>query len=174
MKLSEHHQIKALSHPLRVRILRILMKRRATVQQLADELEEASGRVHYHVKQLEKAGLISLVHEQEKLGVMEKYYQAVAPVFELDGMIGDVPTVVKSFLAIWKESETRIRDFLSVTKLEPEPDSTDLFLFTQPSLTEQQAQELVSQIQELLSKYDSDSEPGTKYNIVIVLHPILE
>jgi DNA-binding transcriptional ArsR family regulator len=51
--------LKALAHPLRVQILRILQLRdRASVTSLATELGETTGAVSYHLRQLARHGLV--------------------------------------------------------------------------------------------------------------------
>ena len=49
-----------------------------TVTQLGDILGIAPARVHYHVRELEKVGLLCPVETREKGGILEKYYQPVA------------------------------------------------------------------------------------------------
>ncbi len=51
--------LKALAHPLRVQILRVLQLRdRASVTSLATELGETTGAVSYHLRQLARHGLV--------------------------------------------------------------------------------------------------------------------
>lgn len=76
-------QIKCFTDALRIRALRILRMRAATNQQIADELGEPHAKVLYHVRFLLDAGLIKLVEQRINGGNVEKYYRAVARVFEL-------------------------------------------------------------------------------------------
>jgi DNA-binding transcriptional ArsR family regulator len=78
-------QLKAFTDPLRLQVLRILCRRRATNQQIADELNEPHAKVLYHIRFLLDVGLITLVDTQVKGGNVEKYYRAVARVFDLRG-----------------------------------------------------------------------------------------
>src|SRR6478752_5106084 len=51
--------LKAMAHPLRVQILRILeLRRRASVTSLADELGETTGAVSYPLRQLARHGFV--------------------------------------------------------------------------------------------------------------------
>ncbi len=51
--------LKAMAHPLRVQILRILeLRRRASVTSLADELGETTGATSYHLRQLAQHGFV--------------------------------------------------------------------------------------------------------------------
>ncbi len=105
-------QIKALSNPERVRILTLLIERPGTAKQVADWVEGTRGRVHYHIKELEKAGLVELVAKVEKGGVVEKYYRAVARNFyvgqgigEHDGLAGDVRKMISQSMLGWRRRE---------------------------------------------------------------------
>lgn len=71
-------QLRALAHPLRQRILRALADEPHTNKQLAALLNESPARLHFHVRELAEAGLIELVQEVPKRGVVEKYYRATA------------------------------------------------------------------------------------------------
>lgn len=71
-------QLRAISDMLRIRIVDLLTERPMTVTQLAELLQLAPAKVHYHVRELEKVGLLLLVETREKGGILEKYYQPVA------------------------------------------------------------------------------------------------
>lgn len=81
--LETPEQIQALGHPTRQRILRTLGTTCATNKQIASALREPPARIHFHVRELLSAGLIEIVLEQPKGGVLEKYYRAVAKSFRL-------------------------------------------------------------------------------------------
>jgi DNA-binding transcriptional ArsR family regulator len=64
----------ALSDDLRVRILAITRERPASITELASELERPKGTVGYHLKVLERAGLVRVVRTRRVRAVTEKYY----------------------------------------------------------------------------------------------------
>lgn len=82
--LEDLEQIKSVADPLRVKVLQILIGRQATVKQVADLLGQSSAKMHYHVKELEKQGLIKLVTTHEKGGILEKYYRAIAKSYQIN------------------------------------------------------------------------------------------
>jgi leucyl aminopeptidase (aminopeptidase T) len=105
-------QIKALANPERVRILTLLVERSGTAKQVADWIGGTRGRVHYHIKELEKAGLVSIVRTVEAGGVTEKYYRAVARNFylargigEYEGLAGDVREMISRSMLGWRRRE---------------------------------------------------------------------
>src|SRR5215212_7372531 len=63
MNIDDPRYVKAMSHPLRVRILALLDERAASPVELAGWLGATLGTVAYHVRTLERIGLIELVHE---------------------------------------------------------------------------------------------------------------
>jgi DNA-binding transcriptional ArsR family regulator len=79
--VSDPRQLKALSEPLRNRVLRILADREATNQQLAEMLGEPQAKTFHHVRVLVDAGLVRLVDQRIRGGNVEKYYRATARLF---------------------------------------------------------------------------------------------
>jgi DNA-binding transcriptional ArsR family regulator len=105
-------QIKALANPERVQILTLLVERSGTAKQVADWIGGTRGRVHYHIKELEKAGLVEKVRTVETGGVVEKYYRAVARNFylargigEYEGLAGDVREMISNSMLGWRRRE---------------------------------------------------------------------
>ncbi|GHO84940.1 winged helix-turn-helix domain-containing protein [Dictyobacter formicarum] len=81
--LETPEQIRALAHPLRQRIIHALTDAPYTNKQLATRFNVSPPRLYFHVRELLAAGLIEIVSEQPKGGVIEKYYRAVARVMRL-------------------------------------------------------------------------------------------
>ena len=63
--------VKALAHPLRVRILSMLEERDASPVALAEHLDATLGTVAYHVRTLERLGLIEMVATHQRRGATE-------------------------------------------------------------------------------------------------------
>jgi putative molybdopterin biosynthesis protein len=74
-------QIKLLSDPRRMAILRLLMAEPATLTQLGRAIGEYPAWIRHHLKKLEEAGLVEMVTAQVSGGFVEKYYQAKAHAF---------------------------------------------------------------------------------------------
>lgn len=77
-QLETIEQIRAVADELRQRIVRTLRERPMTVTQVGEALGLAPARIHYHVRELERVGLVRLVETREKGGILEKYYRPVA------------------------------------------------------------------------------------------------
>jgi len=74
--INEPRVAKALSHPLRARILGILEERRASPRELSEELGAPLGNVSYHVRALLNLKLIKLVKKTPRRGAIEHHYEA--------------------------------------------------------------------------------------------------
>ena len=69
--------LRAISHPLRHRLLGMLDGRTASPNQLARELDLPLGRVSYHIRLLADLGAIELVRTEPRRGALEHFYRAV-------------------------------------------------------------------------------------------------
>ena len=74
--IDDARYVKAMSHPLRVRILALLDERVASPVELAGWLEATLGTVAYHVRTLEGMGLVELVRETRVRGAVEHHYRS--------------------------------------------------------------------------------------------------
>lgn len=70
------NRIKAMSHPLRASILRLLTERTASPAEMARELDEELSNVSYHTKQLVEFECAELVSTRPVRGALEHFYRA--------------------------------------------------------------------------------------------------
>jgi DNA-binding transcriptional ArsR family regulator len=144
-------QMKAFTDPLRVRVLRILADRAATNQQVADTLGEPHAKVLYHVRFLLDAGLIQLVDTQVKGGNVEKYYRAVAYIFDLrppqGDAEGDLALVQPALDNLWHDMIASVKTY---------PDYTAHIQTRRKYMTPEKAAEFIEKLQELLKEYGWD------------------
>lgn len=111
--LENYNQLKALSDSLRSQMMIYLIEHPHTGQQLAEKLGISRAKIHYHLRELEKNELIELVRKEEKNGIIQKFYQAVARGFvpgedllPYSSEIGEVAR--QSMLLLLERSKTRI------------------------------------------------------------------
>jgi DNA-binding transcriptional ArsR family regulator len=74
--IDDPRYVKAMSHPLRVRILALLDERPASPVELSGWLGSTLGTTAYHVRTLERLGLIELMAESRVRGAVEHHYRA--------------------------------------------------------------------------------------------------
>lgn len=77
----EQNIVKALAHPLRVRILTVLNDRVASPNELRKLLEEGLSQVSYHIKVLKDFEMIEMVKTEPRRGAVEHFYRAKSKVF---------------------------------------------------------------------------------------------
>jgi DNA-binding transcriptional ArsR family regulator len=93
--VTDQKYVKAMAHPLRLRILAALEHRTASPSELADELDAPLGNVSYHVRQLHGLGLLKLVKETPRRGAVEHYYRLEARPHITDQAWNAAPPIVK-------------------------------------------------------------------------------
>jgi DNA-binding transcriptional ArsR family regulator len=72
-------EVRALAHPLRLRMLEILRGGPATATMLARELGESSGATSYHLRELEKAGFLE--EDAERGNARDRWWRRTTPLF---------------------------------------------------------------------------------------------
>lgn len=69
--------IKALAHPLRVKLLAYLNDREWSPNELSEELNEGLSQVSYHIKVLKDLEMIEMTKAEPRRGAVEHYYRAI-------------------------------------------------------------------------------------------------
>ena len=77
-------QFKAISDPIRSRILGIIQNQPATAKQIADILGASPGAIGHHLHVLEAAGLAQVVARRLVRGIVANYYTRTARIFKYD------------------------------------------------------------------------------------------
>jgi DNA-binding transcriptional ArsR family regulator len=93
--ISDPRYVKALSHPLRVRILALLQERTASPRELAEWLDATLGTVSYHVRTLHDFGLIELVKTTQVRGAIAHHYKATIRPTVDDAAWASAPPIAK-------------------------------------------------------------------------------
>jgi DNA-binding transcriptional ArsR family regulator len=92
--------MKALGHPLRWRIVEMLIERgEASPVQLARVLDQPLATVSHHTRVLRDLGCIELTRTEPRRGAVEHYYRALMPTFLDDEEWKRVPTVLRRSVA---------------------------------------------------------------------------
>ena len=85
--------LRAISHPLRHRLLGMLDGRTASPNMLARELGLPLGRVSYHIRLLNDLGAIELVRTEPRRGALEHFYRAVTTVWFSEARLVEAPAL---------------------------------------------------------------------------------
>ena len=68
-------ELRALAHPLRLRLLEEFAGSPRTTMQVAAAMGEPPTRLYHHVNALQRAGILKLAHTRQVRGTTEKYYE---------------------------------------------------------------------------------------------------
>jgi len=70
--------MRALAHPLRLRIMELIAEAPRTTRQVAELLGQPATRLYHHVAALERAGLLRVKETRRVRGTVEKTYESIA------------------------------------------------------------------------------------------------
>ncbi len=150
---------KALADTTRLAILDLLLERAATTSHLAEALGKPKGTVGYHLKVLEKCGLIRIVRTRQVRAMTEKYY----------GRIGR--TIIMSGPGEMKDPLFMVRDALrdvQVTEGEPLP----MFTTRRARIPESRAVEYASRLADLAAEFAAEPRQGERvYGVLAGVYP---
>jgi DNA-binding transcriptional ArsR family regulator len=96
--INDPRYVRALGHPLRVRILAILEERTASAVEISRMLHADIGVVAYHVRKLHQLGLIELERETRVRGAIQRHYRAYKRPQISESAWRDAPPVAKQAL----------------------------------------------------------------------------
>ena len=180
--LQRPEQIKALAHPLRQRILELMIEAPITTKQVADRLGEKPTKLYHHVETLESAGLIRLVKTKRKRGTIEKYYEAVAQRFVMDREAvevrlkaddgqGQLETIIAASL---DETLHEIRQSMGAGLVRADEAADDsVFIRSHMRMTPVQMQHLVERLQDWIRECQGSHNPDAEleYGLTVAFYP---
>lgn len=131
MTLDSEVKVKAFTHPYRMKILRLMVEARKamTATDVARELGDGPGRVHYHMRTLEAAGIVTLARTETVNGIIARYYEPAARHYSVpDGASGFLSAdTVRDDVSrmISRRFRNGMRAFLQMTAGSPGAQDTD-------------------------------------------------
>ena len=169
--------IKAIAHPRRVDILKTFNKEPLSAKQLSEILDEPHAKINYHIKTLYNVGILQLVEEKIKSGIVEKYYYPTANNIVISRKIIDYSLgqeLDEDYVSI-SDFEYTIESFYDAAESGTlNGDSIlecDNVLLTEDEVSELRST-LKAKVDEMLSKRDnSNRENEKKHDIVMFAIP---
>ena len=166
--------------PLRRRLLAELRDPASAVA-LAARLGEKRQRVNYHVRELEKAGLVELVELRPRRGCTERVVRATARAVMVDpDLSGDLRTATQDRFAADALLAVSARTISEVAAMRERADAQGRRLvtftieadigFARPVDIEHFAAQLAQQVTDLVAAFDS-GHPEHRYRLVAGGHP---
>lgn len=173
-------QLRAISDPLRRRLLEIFGDEALTTKQAAIVMNEKPTKLYHHVDLLERTGLIELVKTRQNRGTMEKYYRTVARKLSISRELievsaGKVENSIAQMLAgAFEDSLEKIRIGLDNDHLKaPGAQNAVALLSSEVYLDEKQVNELVDLVQKWLLKKDVSKKKGRQlHQLTMAVFPV--
>jgi DNA-binding transcriptional ArsR family regulator len=143
--VTTEEQLRAVSNLTRHKIMAVLRFEPATITQIAGRVGLAKGSSSYHVRLLERAGLVKVVRTRKVRGVTERYYAMAARSVELPDPGPGQPDVVMRH---------------AVADLEASADGGRFVQMAHLRLTGEQFAELGARLEALADEYRELSDPS--------------
>lgn len=161
--ITDPRLIKALAHPLRIRILAILEERElASPNELSELLGVSLGVMSYHVRRLHALGFLELVRRTPRRGAIEHHYRAKARPVVTDEGWAETPSIVKR--AMVGASLEQVTGYVNTAAARGGFDRSDAHLSRRAArLDEQGWRELASELETLMHKLERiEAESGER------------
>lgn len=177
--VEEPDRVRAALTPLRRDLLKRL-RTPSSASQLAAELELPRQRLNYHLKALEKAGLVELVEERQRRGCVERILRTRPGALVVDPTVvsGEFTRIHDQYAAehLVGVAATTVRD---VARMQAKAARVDKRLltftletevrFAQPGDVHAFTDELTAAVARVVARYDSAG--GRPYRMVALGHP---
>ena len=184
-ELLEIHQLRkarSLLHPIRVLALRYLAEPR-TCRELADILNLTQQRLHHHLLQLRKAGLIRVVKTRRKGNVLEAVYQRTSKAYWLSSRLMEPAkggaTQTPSELNLHQllvQAETLQNDVAALLTGAEQSDVPSMSFDAEVALRDEHerdafTQDMLRAFHDVAEKYQAGSSKSPLYKVLFCCYP---
>jgi DNA-binding transcriptional ArsR family regulator len=175
-------QASALINPLRTEILAQL-KQPSSATEVAKKLKETPQRINYHLKALQKVGLVTKIGTRQVRNLVEVLYQSIAKTFLLAETLSiGKETIQKmkdqgSLLHLIHTSERMKQDALLLMEQSDQNEvipSASLQMqvnLTNKSMREQFVEDYVSLVKDLVKRYQQNNGNQHVYQVLLSVYP---
>lgn len=180
MTLQTRDQLKALSDPFKAEMMMRLLEKPYTGQQLSKHFKVSRAHIHYHLKELERNGLVEIVKKEEKNGIIQKFYESVArgftPSAELLPHINEVGESSRQMLIQMIETTkgqllaAPAKSFQKNSTSEDPSDSAALSSISEITATEEQFRIFIKKFYGLINELQSYAQEKEKQSDTRLYH----
>ncbi|MBT2759679.1 helix-turn-helix domain-containing protein [Paenibacillus sp. EZ-K15] len=165
-ELTTLEEIKIYSDPYRLQILNVLnkMDRPATVKEVADNIGDVPAKVHYHMKKLERIGMVKIVSTKEINGIIAKYYEPFVGTVKIKRGANSEEPVIKELIRTETNKllselfdQNRDRFFKNMSQ---EGETTSMLTNTTLYMSEEEAREFFVELDKMLTPYKKKRGEG--------------
>jgi len=167
-------ELRIISNSLRLQILDVLIAAPHTVTQVGEQLGIQSKKLYYHIGELERVGLVRLVHTEVQSGIQLKYYRAIASYYYLTASMLHTDRSIKNadageeFLGFLLESSSAVlRRSIADGTIERYPES---FIVSRRRvrMSPEKATELRDRLQEIEKEILAADDPSGELTMAFV------
>jgi DNA-binding transcriptional ArsR family regulator len=177
--VEEPEKLRVALSPIRRRLLELL-REPSSATQLAAELELPRQRVNYHLRELEKAGLIELVEERQRRGFTERILRAKAATLVVDpAVMGHAFTGIQDQYAAEHLVDVAAGTVRDVARMQSAADADGKRLltftleaevrFAEPADVHRFTDALTEAVRRTIEQFDTES--GRPYRLIAGGHP---
>jgi DNA-binding transcriptional ArsR family regulator len=176
--VEEPEKVRLALSPMRRRLLELL-REPASATQLATALELPRQRINYHLRELEKAGLVELVEERQRRGFTERILRASAGLVVDPGVMGHAFTEIQDQYAAEHLVEVAAGTVRDVARMQSAADADGKRLltftletevrFAEPGDVHRFTDALTAAVQRVVEEFDSAG--GRPYRLIAGGHP---
>lgn len=166
-ELTTLEEIKIYSDPYRLQILNVLnkMDRAATVKEVADRIGDVPAKVHYHMKKLERIGLVKIVSTKEINGIIAKYYEPFLGAVKIKRGENSEEPVIKELIRsetnkLLSELFDQNRDRFFKNMNKEDEATTSMLTNTSLYMSEDEAREFFVELDKMLTPYKKKRGEG--------------
>ncbi|WP_350278238.1 helix-turn-helix domain-containing protein [Kribbella sp. HUAS MG21] len=176
--VEEPEKLRLALSPIRRRLLELL-REPSSATQLAATLDLPRQRVNYHLRELEKAGLVELVEERRRRGLTERILRASAAVVVDPAVMGMAFTQIQDQYAAEHLVEVAAGTVRDVARMQSAADADGKRLltftveaevrFAEPGDVHRFTDALTAAVRRVVEEFDS--EGGRPYRLIAGGHP---
>ena len=164
VSITTFEQFKAISEPVRSRILGIIQNQPATAKQIAERLGATPGAIGHHLRVLEEAGLAQVVARRLVRGIVANYYTRTARIFSFE-LPEDVKGGISAALEILDKARDELAEAQTALKEDPYQCTSFPHIRLSPERARYYAERLEGLLEDLLHE---QPDPGGKvYGILM-------
>jgi DNA-binding transcriptional ArsR family regulator len=182
-EVTDPEALKSLAIPERVKILELFEDLEPrTAKQIATELGENAARLHYHVKELVRVGLLEQVDTRVKGSIVEKYYQPIAKIIQVSLRVMIEENAQQLADVMFSPIRTTERDLMrtlnrfvaSDVDMRKEYQDTFAYNVGELYLSKEERNQFVAEVTALFHKYKSlkRTEGRRKFKYFDILFPL--
>jgi DNA-binding transcriptional ArsR family regulator len=182
MLITEVEQLKAISDPLRLRLVEAMaedLERAWTAKDLAERLGAKQTKLYHHINLLEERGFLRVAETRLVSGIVEKRYALTARSFRVDrGLLvgGGGESAMSDVLdAIFDKARTEIMDAVHAGLIRMDEEEFErrrmALWMTRARLSPASVRKVMRQLKRLADIDDLEEDGGQSYGLVIAFYP---